>query len=424
MGSWPKLNFLFVLSGLVLFITSCAYLSTEAQATRRAQQAYSARDYDAAVKASVTALLADPGYDEALDIIDSAFPRAVDAHRQKIINYSGSNEPDKFDRIVREYEALQSLVDRVNVLDIPQREIWLFKAKVEDYQSLLNSARQSAAEDHYLRAEKLLAGSNRDDFRLAAEEFKLAVSMVAGYRDAQARYEDARRQAITRMAIVPIRNTSGQKEYGDLGAALTNQIMSRLLADRSLSEFFEVVSRDQMDMILDEQDLAHSGLVDSSVPVELGQIMGAHLLLTGQITQIEVTDPQHIKNKRKVERDVIVGQETTQDSEGKKHSRTVFDRVSARVTFHELHMDATMMVTYRIVDVATARVLTSNTQASTEHYRYEWATYTGDKRALDWNTKALVQKKEQPPPPPTELMLTALEDLTEAIVRDVITVLE
>ena len=48
-------------------------------------------------------------------------------------------------------------------------------------------------------------------------------------------------------------------------------------------------------------------------------------------------------------------------------------------------------------------------------YNYEWATFSGDKRALDWQMKSLTSKKAEAPPATEQMVLQALENLTNQV---------
>ncbi len=65
----------------------------------------------------------------------------------------------------------------------------------------------------------------------------------------------------------------------DLAGMLTNELAS--------TGAFQMVERDKLDAILDEQDLGASGRVSSSTAAKIGKMVGAEYLVTGTVTAFE-----------------------------------------------------------------------------------------------------------------------------------------
>jgi len=90
------------------------------------------------------------------------------------------------------------------------------------------------------------------------------------------------RAAATKVvAVLPFEN-----DY----SGVANSVESRVTNHRVAGEiFFTVVNRNDLESILDEQKLQHSGLVDEKTSVEIGQLIGAKGLITGEV-EIQTTD--------------------------------------------------------------------------------------------------------------------------------------
>ncbi|MCZ6508501.1 MAG: penicillin-binding protein activator LpoB, partial [Acidobacteria bacterium] len=65
----------------------------------------------------------------------------------------------------------------------------------------------------------------------------------------------------------------------DLAGMLTNELAS--------TGAFQMVERNKLDAILDEQDLAASGRVSGSTAAKIGKMVGAKYLVTGTVTAFE-----------------------------------------------------------------------------------------------------------------------------------------
>ena len=88
-----------------------------------------------------------------------------------------------------------------------------------------------------------------------------------------------------RVAVINFDNNSNWTWWGDnLGAAAADEITTQLFQ----SGEFSVIERAQIDAVLAEQDLGASGRVTQSTAAQIGQLLGAQILLTGSITQFSI----------------------------------------------------------------------------------------------------------------------------------------
>lgn len=400
-------------------LAGCAALTQYGQAYARAENAWTHRDYDRTVRECVKTLRYRPDFIQAEDLLEKAFPLAVEEYHRDIERKQQSSDAFPYDDIVKMYEELIYLTDIVESLKLPQTEVLFFKADVQDYHQLLLNAKNLAAEDHYLKGLDYRKAGTREAYRSAAQEFKKCLRYAADYHDASELYEDSRRKGLTRVAVMPFENRSGQIEYGDVGDALSSKVVALLLADDELLETIEIVSRDNMNLILEEQELSQSCLVDDDHSIELGNILGVHQIITGSITHINSSEPQTVRNKKDYEKTIIVAQEKYEDKDGKEHIRNVYDKVKARVTFHETRSEVSLLASYQILDVNTSRIIHSNSISCSAGYHHEWATYTGNKKALSWSAKSLVQAEAEVAPSNGELVLKALDDLARQSVNGI-----
>ena len=66
-------------------------------------------------------------------------------------------------------------------------------------------------------------------------------------------------------------------------------------------EFIDIINRDKIDSIIKEQKIiTFSGLVDNSQKIQLGEIKGINMMVTGEINQIIVNNPKKISEKLKL----------------------------------------------------------------------------------------------------------------------------
>ena len=404
---------------VLLVFCSCGFFTRYGRYQVRAERAYSQGNYDYAVELCVDALHQKPGYTESLSFLDEIFPMAIRLHHQNIQKLENSDEEFKWDYVLPEYEQLLYLVELLDGLNLSNYEILLFRSETEDYSALIQLTKEKAAETHYKAGTKYMESGDISDFKNCADEFKKTLKYIPNYLDSQDKYEECRHNAITRMTILAFDNTSGNTNHGNIGLSVSNELLSSLMNDDEIMEFFEFVTRDKIDIILEEQQLSDSGLIQDESSIELGNLLGIHQIISGEVTYLNTGGPGHTKNKKIMEKKVVTGTRTYQDSEGNDRKREVFTNVFANVVFHKIQTEATIKVSYKILDVNTSRIIHSNTVTADYIHEYEWITYSGDKRALSVLAQLMISREERPPPSNTKMVLDVIEEVTSKLVADI-----
>lgn len=400
---------------LSLLAVNCApHLRLE----RSSAHAWHRGDYDKAVYEAAASLRHKPDNAKAQGLLEQAYRAAVNRHEDRIRVLSSASGPARWDETVREFEALAGLSRAVR--DLPPLPLAtqpgrFFTIDARDYTHALADARQSAASAHYQRGVDLSTRSDIESQRQAALAFRAAEAHVPGYRDAADRFARARAAGTRRVIVVPFEDRSGPAgRYGALPELMTDEIVSLLLKDQSATEFLEVVSRDQLDRVLAEQELQYTGLFDPATAIRLGKLLGANDIITGRITQVIYTPPTVESRNIETSAVVTVRTETYTDDLGTEQKREVQDTVRATVTIHTKTTSARFTASYSVVSVQTAAVGKSESFEERRSFSGEWATWTGDKRALGDYTK-LTERSEPTPPSQLELVTEAARELSRRI---------
>lgn len=160
-----------------------------------------------------------------------------------------------------------------------------------------------------------------------------------------------------KIALGDFVNARGQTDQHafDLRDAFTNQLID--------TKRFEVVDRQALGRILEEQKLAISGLIDESSAPQIGKLLGASALIFGRITQ------DHFKEE-------VKQTSTYKDKKGKQHKR--FKRYASY----------TLGVNLKIVDVQSGKILISKELQATQKAE----TSAVDKRPARIDKQNLYQK--------------------------------
>lgn len=398
---------------------SCAYFSAHGRAYKKAQSAQKRGNYEQAVYASVDALRIKPDYEEVEKIMDEVFPKAIRKHHKKIERHKTHQKEFYWDKILNELKILKDLKLSVEDLDHKKSQIWLSKGNVRDYISEINIATNNAAEDHYKAGLSLKSKTDRDSQKDAAQQFQVAQSFINNYKDSQELYLICKNAGTTRIAILPFSNKSGKSKYGSIGENVSSSIRSALLNDHAIMEFVNIIDRQQIDQIIEEQKLSQSGLVDSKTSLEIGKLLGVHQIISGEITFLTASNPEHIKNTQRYTKEVVIDTETYTDDDGKQKNRNIYGEVKATVTTHTVSASAKIRASYQVLNAETAQVLNSEMVSGSRQFDFRWATYNGDQRALSHDVKKLTRKSKKATPSKEQLVLDAITNLNEKIIRKI-----
>jgi hypothetical protein len=412
---------------LLLFALFCVMVNLSAfsqsylSLTRDSKKAYESQNFDESVFLAIEALMKKPNYEKAIEVLTLSLPAAVRKNEARINQLKESTATFKGDYTVEEcglivkcYETLIKINEHIlNLPPLSTKKGGPVKLSTKDYNADLREAKEFrnnnsrlAAEQHYQTGLTLLKINDIEKSKSAAKEFKRALSFVSDYRDARSKYEEARKLGIKRVAIIPFENKSGKHHYGAISEMMTDQIITDLLKDRSAMEFIEIVSRDQLQQVIQEQNLGMSGIISENTAMEAGKILGVHEIIVGQLTQItsneQPTTSKTYKNERKI------------------YSKQGDYMVYAAVTEYTKSANASVSGSYKIIDAKTARILKSDSFKEDYSFLSQWGTYSGSKDALDQNSYRLCSQREQTPPIDEERINIVARKLAASLVDTII----
>ena len=264
-----------------------------------------------------------------------------------------------------------------------------------------------------------MSNTDRESQKNAAQQFQEAQLFVDNYKDAKELYLNSKNAGTTRIVILPFSNKSGKSRYGSVGESISTSIRAALLNDPNVMEFVDIIDRQQIDQIIKEQKLSQSGLVDSETRLEIGKLLGVHQIISGEVTYLTASKPEHIKNTQRYSKKVVIDTEKYIDDDGKEKTRKIYGEVKATATKHSISASSEIRASYQILHAETAQVLNSEMVSGNRQFNFTWATYSGDKRALGNDIKKLARKSEKATPSKEQLVLDAITHLNEKIIRKI-----
>ncbi len=308
---------------------------------------------------------------------------------------------------VRTYELAEAYFDKiaaVNVrLDFPERHKMAFsQVKNAHMNDLYNSGMESLASERFEDAQREFEEIVRLDptyldaalqsdiaycepryrngktalegglFRSAFGLFDQVIQRKPDFKDAKAMKQESLDQGIFTIAVIGFQNGSDRPNLENKFRTYVMQEVSN-----STDPFLKVVDRENQEMILQEQQLALSGMLDENTAVEVGGMLGAKALLKGTVVSYEGSQSELRRYTRQGFESYQVEQV---NSEGKKYYETKYRSVN----YMEFEQSRSVSVTFNLtlISLATGETMASEmiTRERSDEIRY--ARYTGNKSKL------------------------------------------
>ncbi len=148
-----------------------------------------------------------------------------------------------------------------------------------DVNRLLSEATSAYQEEQYELGSDYLA---EEDWEMAYKSFRDLLE-YGDYLDAERKYdkvfEELREERLVRMAVLKFDDTATYRY--NLGRRSSSLLSSELLSKEP--RFIELVERDRIETIIDEQKRSETGLIEESTATELGSILGVDYLIVGTV---------------------------------------------------------------------------------------------------------------------------------------------
>ena len=346
-----KKNIYLSLFAIIFLFVSCGPVKTVQKTTE-----------DKALLNVIKKLEKDPSNTELKNTITALYNEAAKSHLDKIEVYKTLTEPDKWIKIVREYEALNKLYETVATSSAAKL------VTAQPYTSEIQSGKQSGAEAYYNIGLDELEKGDKQSARKAYYAFKKANEFVPGYKDVRQQIGIAYQNSIINVVINPIRdntffyNSMGWNNYGN---NYNNDYFQRsLVNDLGGNRNKNMPAQFYTDWEARRENIRPDWVVD----------------LTWQY--MNIPPPTTQRYSRNVSREI----ERSRDTSGKVQYQTV----TATVYITKKYFTASADMELQITDMNTGRNITTNRYSEQFNWQEEYATYSGDSRALGSNEYALL----------------------------------
>jgi len=356
------LNFTKLFIGLIIAVVMAA--------CGNALKSYQKGDYYAACEQAVNKLRSKPNDADARLALENAYPMVQSTILRDIDNLSTMKTISNYEKIVQHYTRLNKLSESIyrcpaalNIIPSPT-----------NYYNDLQNAKIILAEMYYNEGINLLNTGTLNNARLAFNNFTKVNNYIPGYKEVAFFLEESRYLATLRVVVL---NPQLPLRY-QLNADF---FYTRLMSDISSNTRWHLVR------------------FYTPPEAEAEQMRDPHQLLALNFEDFVVGNVNRTNNTIDVKRDnVIVG--TVEDKDGKKN---VYGTVTAKLTTSRIEIISAGVLSIRIIDPSTGRVMNQKNLRRESVWFSQWATFNGDERALSNEQKQLVAQRQLPLPPEQEL---------------------
>ncbi len=363
--------YILLFAGVSLLVFSC----------KTASKLYEKGNYTDAVELAAKKLQKDPDDSKLLGIIQSSYRYAVNDHESRIRNHGESTNELKWEWMYNEYASLQRMYDAIYRVPSVFNLI-----KPLDYSSYLVTYSEKADDVRYDRGLSFMQRYDKESYKNAYREFQAALRFKPGNRDAMVKMNEAYDYAVTNVIILPMQQQGGYvySSY-TVGANNLDDRLIRNLQYSSRNEFVKFYSA----WDARSQDVR----VDQEVSMRL--------------ENTNIGRYQDFRTTRRVSKEIVVKETVYKpDSIVKEYAKVYADITTTRRTTAS---NAVLQINVRDQD---GRWLWSDHISGNHNWSTEFATYTGDARALSESDKQLIDRRQEFGPSENEIMRLILDQIS------------
>ncbi|MDR1652330.1 MAG: hypothetical protein LBS01_01525 [Prevotellaceae bacterium] len=355
---------IFAVVTVVVVLTNCS----------SPQSLYRKGNYYQAVIEAVKKLRSKPDNVPAQEVLVAAYPMAQDIALRVINNKKAeTNNPDRHYFIVEQYENLNRIASEIYRSPAALKLV----TQPREYIGELQAAKNAGAEEFYKLGTDALRVREVRQARQALDYFNKVQNFVPNYKNVAQYIEQANFYATLRVLVQrPLTNRSYQISadffFDDLMAELRRQ------GNRKKVEFYS------------EEEAKLAGITDP------------HQIITLDLLDFTVGNARETNSFIDCKRDSVHVADAY-DKEGNKIP--AYATVRAKLQIYRLELLSQGVLSVFITDAATNKPVGQQKFAGQYVWTSEWATYSGDDRALSDNQKRLIQRQREIPPPPQDLFV-------------------
>lgn len=364
---------------LKLYSTILIALSITAVSCKTASKLYEKGNYTEAVELAAKKLQKDPDDPKLLNIIQNAYQFAVDDHESRIRTHGESSNELKYEWMYNEYTSLQRMYNAI--YRVPQ--VYNI-VKPADYASYLVTYAEKAGDireqrgDAFMNAASSSKSAAKQNFKNAYHEYRTALGFKQGNVELTGKLNEAYDLAVTNVVVLPMQQNGGfvYSSYTVGGNNFDDQLI-RNLQYNSGSDFVKF----------------YSAWDARSNRVRVDQELDMRLV------SADIGRYNDDRSTRKVTKEVVIKETVFKpDSVVREYAK-----VSATITTIRRSMNSRAFLQVSVRD-EDGRWVWNDDFNGYHSWSTEFATFTGDARALSEADRQLIDRKKEFAPSDNEVM--------------------
>jgi tetratricopeptide (TPR) repeat protein len=213
-----------------------------------------------------------------------------------------------------------------------------------------------------------LKALEREHWRSAYDDFNACVGRDTNFKDAKILREECLEKGQFAIALVNFENGSNRQ---GMETKLKSYVQQAL--GESQDPFLHLVDRENQELILQEQQLALSGVIDANSSVEVGGLMGAKAILKGTVMSCDV-------NTSSRQRTDMQGFESYKVAKVNEDGKKVYETKYRPVMYQKYQQTRTVKVTVQLslISLETGKTEMTEIIKREQNDLTEYARYGGD----------------------------------------------
>jgi hypothetical protein len=347
---------------------------------KTASKLYDNGNYDEAVDLAVKKLQKKPGNGEIRALLQNAYRYAVNDHEARIRNHFDDNNELKWEWIYNEYASLQRLYDAIRRSPEASNIV-----RAADYSSYMSTYRDKAADARYERGLRWMESNDRMGYRNAFTEFQAALGFKPGDFAIKSKMDEAYNNAVMHVVVMPVDNFnyrySSQNDYELRN--LEHELLRNLQYNTN-TPFVKFYSM--------WEARSHNIQPDQFIDI--------------RFNTMNIGRYRDDRSTKEVSKEVVIKETVYRPDSIVKE----YGRVTARITTtrRTMHSDGNLLVNIRDND---NRWVWNDNFRGDHNWTTEFATYTGDERALSETDKQLINRRPESAPHEDEIMRFIIREI-------------
>ncbi|KAA0989680.1 hypothetical protein [Dyadobacter aurulentus] len=350
---------------------------------KSAEKSFKEGDFDDSVLRAAVKLKSYPTHAASLDVLRQAYPLALDQHLNEIEAKKHSEDLFRWEALLETYLKLNRLFKEINSC-----EACITIVTPKGFEKEEKLARHNAASVRYKEGTNFLSIGDRTNARQAYQHFEKVEALIPDFNDNKKKLEIAYELASFKVIVEQVLVNSGKYQLSN--AYFQERVNEFLQTSGRLNKFVR--------FYMPEEAVKNRIRPDQVISLQFDDFV------VGQTMIVKTTE-------------TFISKDTVKTGE-KVVGRTrvpVYGKVSAKLTEVRKTVLSAGLLNMRITDFNTRQ--TANEEKFNGEYNWtcEWASFTGDERALTSAQLRKCKSQELFPPPPQQLFIEFSKPIYERL---------